>query len=214
MRYLPFFAALLILLALNAGCNQVKVIPGLGEEEGGKPPSSGGKTEVSQCKDHLHVKGPNGQLRLGDSLALAKQLFPSPKDSQNFDTSLNFAVLNKQGWAWTSQDNEAFEVMLENDKVLAVAWTIMGKSEKQLDKGYPEPTATEKGKTVEAKVWRDGENALIYIKTNEKALLFVDTQFLMLGKVDDLRVLGYDADHIDVIIRQMDGGAQAVAPKG
>lgn len=217
MRVLPFLAGLPILLALGAGCSQVKVIPGSGSDEPAKEggsQSTAGKGEVSQAKDHLHVKGPNGQLRLGDSLALAKQLFPAPKDSQQFDTSLNFAVHNKQGWAWTSQVNEAFEVMLEKEKVLGVSWTLMGKTDKKLDKGYPEPAVTEKGQTVEAKVWRDGDIALIYVQTNDKAVLFQNAQFLMLGKVDDLRVLGYDADHIDVIVKQMDGGAEALAPKG
>jgi hypothetical protein len=160
----------------------------------------------------LTITGPKGKLSLGDALDQAKKAFPAPAGAQVYDTSLAFAIAGNKGWAWqTANNSQAFEVMLRDDKVAAVAITYMGTPEaaiKSVESEWGAPTHRTVGKTTMAESWVSGDLARMAVMSNPPGLGKMG--FTMLGLKSDLRLLSYDPDDPSAFVKQMDA-VQATA---
>jgi len=158
-----------------------------------------------------------GQIRLGDTLEAAKKAAPAPKDAQLFDTSLSFAILDVQGWAWSSGENESFEVALEDGKVIAIAHTRLNQEKanptddmridtRPADRSAEKPTA-------KMKVWENGDNARIEISFYGKGLFGTGT-ITMIGPKSKLKLLNYDAADPETFVTQYDNAAKQIEKAG
>lgn len=155
----------------------------------------------------LTMSGPKGKLSLGDSLDRAKNAFPAPPDAQVSDTSMAFAIAGGQGWAWQTADGAlAFEVLLRNNKVAAVAVTRTGDptaSIRSAEREWGKPTHKASGSLAMAESWVSGESACMAVTSSAPAMGRMG--FLLMGSKSDLRLLNYDPDDPGAFVKLMDG---------
>lgn len=171
----------------------------------------GGAAASSPSPGVLVLSGPSGHVAIGGSLDEAKQAFPPPAGAMTFDQSMSFAILTKQGWTWSIQ-NRAFEVVLENGKVYALALTGQNTSNESAKTiaAIGEPTRKAEGKTVSMYVWDADAYARILICMTSKSILLPNGTITLIGKKQDLKLLNYNADEPDIFVKQMDAGARQV----
>ncbi len=189
---------------------------------GGEPPvSTGGTSATSSTAAHnpkVEVFGASvAPVKLGDSLDAVKKAAPAPKDAQVFDTSLSFAIFGVDGWAWSSNENESFEVALEKGKVIAIAHTMMRQEgappvdDMKVDIGPPTQTASKPTATMS--VWDFGDNARIAISFSGKGL-FGTGSITMIGPKKKLKLLNYDTDDPETFVTQYDSATTLLDKSG
>jgi hypothetical protein len=157
------------------------------------------------------IAGPGGKLALGDSLEQAKKAFPAPKDARVFDTSMSLAILREKGWGWqTPTGQEAFEVMLRDGKVSAVAQTRAIAPRSLLNAAivdWGKATAESKGKTAVALSWVRGDSACVAILMELPGISPYGIR--LMGLKTDLQKLSYNPDDPAAFVKQMDAVAAA-----
>jgi len=199
------FAAVLAVLLL-AGCK-----PG-GESAGpGSQPQTTRSSPISaSAKPILTLAGPGGNVAIGDTSDQAKKAFPPPKDAQVYNQSMSFAILGKNGWAWSSVDNmNGFEAAIANGKVVALALTGVKSSAEPAAsiKSIGQPSKKAEGKTCSMYVWDAGDEARIVVHMTASNPVLPAATITLIGMKSDLNLLNYRADDPETYVKQMDSAA-------
>lgn len=194
--------ALLFAAACLAGCG-----------DSTQKPAASTPASPSGNQAALSVTGPKGTVAIGDDLAKAKAAFPAPKGAQVFDTSMNFAILGGDGWAWADPAGMGFEVALTKGKISGFAITEIGKAPgpdaiKQAVAKFGEPTRKAMGKTADALVWEVGENARFTLLLRSGTAILGTGTMTLIGRKEDLKMLSYRADDPQTTVKIMDAGAE------
>lgn len=189
-------ALLLLAVCLLSGCATQSGKPAVAAKAGAKEIQS--------------LQGPGGGIAIGETLDQAKKAFPPPKDARIFEQSLSFAIFGGDGWAWSHDDMEAFEVALKDGKIIALARTT------KMD-------ATEPGKTIAALgepdrkaesengamyVWDAGDNVRFWIAMKFKGGVIPPGQISVVGGKKDLQLLNYRHDDPSAFVAQLDSVAK------
>lgn len=154
-------------------------------------------------------EGPGGSVAIGGSLADAKAAFPSTPDAEVFDTSLNFAILAVDGWSWGDEvANQAFEVALENDEIMAISVLEFGTPDSanldDKETGLGEPTNSAESENASVKVWVSGEYARFHVILKKDNPLLGIGNMRIVGPKEKLKLLNYHHDSPEVLVEQMD----------
>jgi hypothetical protein len=206
MRTLGLFAVLAIALGCWPGAGgaggTASNAPGAAPAEGGNP---------------LRVEGPGGAVALGDDLEQAKKAFPVPEGAQVFDNSLNFAIFGKDGWAWVQESGQAFEVCLEDGKIIAMAVTNLGdldgaETVASQKESVGEPTRVAESDNTAVAVWKHGEDARFFVLFKKEFPMLGKGALTIVGPADRLKLLNYHADDPENFVAQIDAALSLGAP--
>ena len=166
----------------------------------------------------LAMAGPGGSVAIGNNLASAKRAFPVDKGAQETNTGMNFAILQRPGWGWsTEKTNRAFEVSLRDGKIVGIAHTIEVPDKVKrtnmmtgILQKHPVPAGKSIGKSASAYSWVSGKNARFLIVMD--AGMFGSGPILLelIGAKEDLKLLNYHADDVATLVKQIDMGTEAM----
>ena len=162
--------------------------------------------------DALSAKGPAAVVTIGDPLVNAKSAFPPPKDAQSFDTSLSFAILSIDGWAWQhDKTKSAFEVGVRDGQVVGILVTNLGTAPADVEQreiaAFGPPTRKAENDHVAVFVWERGTQARIFIHLRKEISILGKGTMTMIGKKADLMMLNYDAGDPETTAKQLAAAA-------
>jgi len=166
----------------------------------------------------LALSGLGGSVAIGDSLASAKKAFPIPKGAQEMKTAMNFAILQRPGWAWMEEKtNQAFEVNLKNGKVAGIAQTfgvvdaaIRARVVSEILRWLPKPVNMAVGKSASAYSWVSGANARFLVVMNGGMFGSGPIVMQVIGAKEELKLLNYRTDDVATLVKQLDLGSEAM----
>ncbi|MBX3118357.1 MAG: hypothetical protein KF784_04770 [Fimbriimonadaceae bacterium] len=147
-------------------------------------------------------------MSIGDDLSAAQKAFPAPTDAKEFDSSLSFAMIAPEGWAWMDEANEvSFEAASKDGKIVGLVVTKRKKSD-----GEPgsflsktgEPTRKAEGKTAQMYVWESGDNARFWVTASGGSGIFDIGSMTIIGNKEDLKLLNYRSDDPENFVKQLD----------
>ncbi len=194
----------LIVLTACVGC-------GPKTETAVAPPKDEPTAPVSERA--MTLIGPGGSVMIGGTLADAKMAFPAPKGAEVYDTSMNFAILGTEGWAWGEGMGTGFEVAIKDGRIVGFAQTRLDgpapdDAIEQEKKEIGEPTRMFDGKTAAMAVWESGANARFFVLFKGDNSIFGAGSLTIIGDKEQLKLLNYRYDDPETFVKQMDNAAK------